>query len=300
MTTSSDGQIDLIRDPGAMHEYAERAACAGRRIALVPTMGALHDGHLRLVEEAVRHADLVAVSIFVNPTQFGPGEDFDAYPRDLRTDTERLRAQGIADVVFAPGPSDVYPGGEDDAASTALVWVSVNRLGEHLCGASRPGHFRGVTTIVTKLLIICRPHVAVFGLKDAQQFFMIRRLVEELHLSVDIVGVPTVREEDGLAMSSRNRYLTIQERREAVALSRAVQSAREAIEAGERDAEVVRSRMRKELWQATAGNVDYAEIVETDTLQPVSHLRPGWTVLAAVAVQFGEARLIDNAIVDVP
>lgn len=283
-----------------MHEFAERAACAGRRIALVPTMGALHDGHLELVEKAGRRADLVAVSIFVNPTQFGPGEDFNAYPRDLSTDIERLQSQGIADVIFAPRPSDVYPGGDDDAASRALVWVTVDRLGDHLCGASRPGHFRGVTTIVTKLLIICRPHVAVFGLKDAQQFFMIRRLVEELYLAVDVVGVPTVREKDGLAMSSRNRNLTPEERSQAALLSSAVQAARSAIEGGERHADAVRKRMTDELSHASLGRVDYAEIVETHALQPVSELKSGTTVVAATAVRFGEARLIDNVIVDVP
>ena len=204
-------------------------------------------------------------------------------------------------MVFSPRPSDVYPGASDtDAASSALVWVTVDRLGEHLCGASRPGHFRGVTTIVTKLLVICRPHVAVFGLKDAQQFFLIRRLADELHLPVEIVGVPTVREEDGLAMSSRNRYLTNVERRQAVALSQAVDAARRLIKSGERDARAVKSRMTAQLSAAESGHIDYAEIVETDTLQPVSHLEPGRTVLAAVAVRFGNARLIDNAIVDVP
>lgn len=300
MTNSDDRQIDIIRDPAAMYEYAERAACAGRRIGLVPTMGALHDGHLRLVEEAGRRSDLVAVSIFVNPTQFSPGEDFDAYPRDLRSDAEKLRAQGVADVVFAPRPSDVYPGGEGDAAGSALVWVTVDRMGDHLCGASRPGHFRGVTTIVTKLLVICRPHVAVFGLKDAQQFFLLRRLVDELHLPVEMVGIPTVREKDGLAMSSRNRYLTTEERAQAVVLSESVRAARSLIERGERDARVVRRRMRDELSRAGTGRIDYAEIVDTETLQPVSILDSGRTVLAAVAVRFSEARLIDNAIVDVP
>ncbi|NNF05106.1 MAG: pantoate--beta-alanine ligase, partial [Rhodothermales bacterium] len=234
------------------------------------------------------------------PTQFGPGEDFDAYPRDLRSDAESLRAQGTADVVFAPRPADIYPEAGDAGDAAGLVWVSVDRMGDHLCGASRTGHFRGVTTIVTKLLVICRPNVAVFGLKDAQQFFIIKRLVRELHLPVQIVGVETVREADGLAMSSRNRYLSEQERREAVALSTSVRAARELIEDGEQRAEAVRRRMKEHLATAGSGQIDYAEIVETRSLQPVSGLRSGTTVLAAVAVRFGDARLIDNAIVDVP
>ena len=216
--------MDILRTVPTMQAEAEAARCAGRTLALVPTMGALHRGHLALVEEArerVGPEGHVAVSIFVNPTQFGPNEDFDAYPRTLDADLDALRSAGGVDAVFAPSVDEMYPEG-------AATLVRVAGLGEHLCGAHRPGHFDGVTTIVTKLLVACRPHVAVFGKKDAQQFLILRRMARDLGFGVEIAGVETVREADGLALSSRNRYLDPVQREQAGALSAALLAGRYA------------------------------------------------------------------------
>jgi pantoate--beta-alanine ligase len=204
-----------------------------------------------------------------------------------------LVAAGGADAVFAPEVDAMYPDG-----TQGLTWVTVERMGDHLCGARRPGHFRGVATVVAKLFLACRPHVAVFGLKDAQQFFILRRMVADLGFGVRLAGVETVREADGLALSSRNRYLDPPERAEAVVLSRAVAAARELLAGGERDAAAVTARMEAEIAEAPRGRLDYAELVDVRDLQPVTGLRPGMTVLAAAAVHFGRTRLIDNAIVD--
>jgi pantoate--beta-alanine ligase len=276
-----------------MQAAADRLRADGRRLVLVPTMGSLHEGHLALVRAARAEGDHVTVSIFVNPTQFGPGEDFDRYPRDLEGDLDRLEADGGADAVFAPEVEALYPDGLH-----GLTWVTVDRMGDHLCGARRPGHFQGVATVVAKLFLACRPHVALFGLKDAQQFFILRRMAADLGFGVRLVGVETVREADGLALSSRNRYLDRAERAEAVVLSRAVAAARELLAGGERDAAAVTARMRAAIAEAPRGRLDYAELVDTRDLQPVAELRPGMSVLAAVAVHFGRTRLIDNAIVD--
>ena len=258
-------------------------------------MGALHEGHLALVREARRHADDVVVSVFVNPTQFGPGEDFERYPRDLEADLERLRAVEAA-AVFAPSDAEMYPGGRD----ANHTWVVVEELDRHLCGRYRPGHFRGVTTVVARLFTACKPHVAVFGLKDAQQFLILRRMVRDLLFDVEMVGLPTVREADGLALSSRNVYLGPREREQAVVLSRAVRAARERIEAGEQEAGAIVETMRLTLAQASEGRVQYAEIVDVETLQPLDRVAPGQKVLAAVAVHFGDTRLIDNAFAQAP
>ncbi|GIV62587.1 MAG: pantothenate synthetase [Rhodothermaceae bacterium] len=281
--------LDMQAEAAAMRQ-------AGHRLALVPTMGALHKAHLALVEEAHRHADHVTVSIFVNPTQFAPGEDYERYPRPLEEDLAKLRAQGIADVVFVPGVEDMYPDGYDQHRT----WVVVEELDRHLCGAFREGHFRGVTTVVTKLFLACKPHVAVFGLKDAQQFLILRRMVRDLNFDVEMIGVPTVREPDGLAFSSRNVYLTPEERSQAVVLSQAVEAARRRVEAGEQRGEALVEAMLQTLAQAPLAQVQYAEVVDTETLQPVERLRPGQEVLAAVAVFFGTTRLIDNAFLRVP
>lgn len=287
--------MEIIRTVIEMQAEADRLRAAGRRLALVPTMGSLHAGHMALIEAARRQGDHVTVSIFVNPTQFGPGEDFERYPRDLEGDLARIREAGGADAVFAPTTASMYPDG-----ATGLTWVTVDRLGDHLCGARRPGHFRGVTTVVAKLFHACRPHVAVFGLKDAQQFFILRRMVEDLDFGIRMVGVPTVRERDGLALSSRNRYLSAEERAQAHVLYRAVSDARDRILAGERDPRAVVDHLRRVLGSATLGRIDYAEVVEARRLEPVDRLEAGATVIAAVAVFFGSARLIDNAIVEVP
>lgn len=285
--------MKLVTDVTAMQSEARSARCAGRTLGLVPTMGSLHDGHLRLVQEARKRADHVTVSVFVNPTQFAPGEDYERYPRDLEGDMEKLASVGGVDVVYAPSAEAMY-------GHHAVTWVNVDRLTEHLCGPRREGHFRGVTTIVSKLFNACRPDVAVFGLKDAQQFFVLRRMVRDLDFGIELVGVETVREPDGLAMSSRNRYLDAETRSQAVVLSQAVRAARRAILGGEVNAGAVRAAMRDCFDGASRIELEYAELVDGELLQPMAQLSPGSTVIAAVAAQAGRARLIDNAIVEVP
>lgn len=287
--------MELLRSVRAMQDAADAARRDGRRLALVPTMGALHPGHLALVRAARERADHVTVSIFVNPTQFAPGEDFDRYPRMLEKDLEKLTAGGGVDAVFTPDQQALYP-----SAGDPLTWVTVERLDEHLCGAYRPGHFRGVATVVAKLFAACKPHVALFGLKDAQQFLILRRMARDLLFDVEVVGMETVREPDGLAFSSRNVYLSPEERRQAVVLSEAVAGARRRIEEGEQRVYVLVEAMRQTLAEAPAGRVQYAEVVDTDTLQPVEAIMPGQDVLAAVAVYFGATRLIDNAFATAP
>ena len=283
-----------------MQAEADAARAAGRRLALVPTMGALHAGHLALVRDARRRVGPdghVAVSIFVNPTQFGPGEDFDAYPRTLDADTVALEAlgAGVADAVFAPSAAEMYPFG-----LPPFVTVSVRDLGRHLCGTSRPGHFEGVATVVSKLFLACRPHVAVFGEKDAQQLAVLRRLAAEMGFGIEVSGHPIVREADGLALSSRNRYLSSDQRREALALSRAVRAAEGLVQDGERAAARVVEAMTREL-SAPGVRLDYAELVDSETLQPVETLvedgPSGGRYLAAVAAFVGATRLIDNVTV---
>lgn len=287
--------MEVIRTVREMQAHADARRREGRRLALVPTMGALHEGHLALVRTARAHADHVTVSIFVNPTQFGPNEDYARYPRQLEQDVAALEALEV-DVVFAPTVEEMYP----DGPEANLTWVYVEKLDAHLCGRYRPGHFRGVTTIVAKLFNICKPHVAVFGLKDAQQFQIIRRMVRDLHYDIEMIGVPTVREPDGLALSSRNTYLSPEERKQAVVLSQAVEAARQAIEAGEQRPEAIVEAMRQILARAPLARVQYAEVVDAETLQPVARIRPGQRVLAGVAVFFGDTRLIDSVFVEAP
>ena len=203
--------MELFRTVDAMQAHADATRATGQTLALVPTLGALHDGHLALVRTALEEADHVTVSIFVNLTQFGPNEDYDGYPRDLEGDREKLETLGV-DALFAPSVEEMYPYVDDAALPGPLAWVSVDRLDEHLCGAHREGHFRGVTTVVTKLFNACKPDIGVFGKKDAQQYVILRRIVEALLFDIEIVGVPTVREPDGLAQSSRNEYLGPDER----------------------------------------------------------------------------------------
>ncbi len=291
--------MELLRTVDAMQDHADAARAEGQTLALVPTLGALHEAHLALVRRAIEAADHVTVSVFVNPTQFGPDEDYDEYPRDLGGDQEKLEALDV-DALFAPSTEEMYPYVNDPALPGPLAWVEVERLDEHLCGAYREGHFRGVTTVVTKLFHACKPDVAVFGKKDAQQYVILQRLVEDLLLDVEIVGVPTVRESDGLAVSSRNAYLSEREREQAPVLHEAVTAARDAIEGGEQDPEAVVGAMDEALAQAPDGEVEYAEVVDGNTLQPVEHLVPGQETLVAVAVYFGDTRLIDNDFVQVP
>lgn len=259
---------------------------AGRRIGLVPTMGALHEGHLSLVRLAREHADVVVVSIFVNPTQFGPAEDLAKYPRDFERDEKRCREAG-ADIVFYPSAGDVYAPGHS-------AWVSEDKLSAGLCGRSRPGHFRGVCTVVAKLFNLVLPDVAVFGEKDGQQLRVIERMVRDLNFPVRIVRGPTVREPDGLAMSSRNRFLSPDERRQALCLRRALDRAEELYRGGERGADRIAAAMHDVIAREPAARADYVEIVDDATLEPVTRLeRPA---LVALAVFVGKTRLIDNTV----
>lgn len=291
--------MEVLHTVDAMQNCADEARAEGRTLALVPTLGALHDGHLALVRTALEEADHVTVSVFVNPTQFGPDEDYEEYPRDLEGDREKLEALDV-DALFAPSVEEMYPFAKDEALPGTLAWVQVQKLDEHLCGAFRDGHFRGVTTVVTKLFNACKPDVAVFGKKDAQQYVILQRLVEDLLFDIEIIGVPTVRAPDGLAESSRNAYLDPDEREQATVLYEAITSAEEAIKGGEQDGEAVVRAMNRQLATAPDAEVQYAEVVDVHTLQPLDRLTQGQEVLAAVAVFFGETRLIDNTFVRVP
>jgi len=291
--------MELIRTVDTMQAHADAVRADGHTLALVPTLGALHDGHLALVRTALAEADHVTVSVFVNPTQFGPDEDYEDYPRDLEGDRETLEALGV-DALFAPSVKEMYPSVNDESLPSPLAWVSVEQLDEHLCGAYREGHFRGVATVVTKLFHACKPDVGVFGKKDAQQLVILKRLVEDLLFDIAIIGVPTVRESDGLAQSSRNEYLDPDERAQATVLYEAVTTAEDAIEGGEQEAQAVVRAMENALAAAPDGDVQYADVVDANTLQPLEHLSAGQEVLAAVAVFFGDTRLIDNTFVQVP
>ena len=251
-------------------------------------MGALHVGHVSLIEAAVQQTDFVVVSIFVNPTQFCPGEDLDKYPRPFEADLEICRQQGV-DVVFAPTPEEMY-------ASESLTWVTVEKLTEPLCGRFRPGHFRGVTTVCAKLFNIVQPDVAFFGQKDGQQAIVVKRMVADLNMPLKIVVCPTVREPDGLAVSSRNKYLNESQRKDATCIYKSLQTCRQMIEAGEKDAAKVVAEMRKILARIPSAQIEYVNLVDAETLEPVS--RVAGPVLAAVAVKLGPARLIDNIRVD--
>ncbi|MBN1770220.1 MAG: pantoate--beta-alanine ligase [Deltaproteobacteria bacterium] len=276
---------EVLRDPCELRRRLDAARAGGRRVAFVPTMGALHAGHLELVRHARELADVVVVSIFVNPTQFGPREDLASYPRDLQTDLRLLA--GLADLVLAPGVEAVYPPGH---ATT----IHVAGLTEGLCGASRPGHFDGVATVVAKLFSMVGPCSAVFGRKDFQQLQVVRRMTVDLDLPVTVVGRPTVREPDGLAMSSRNRHLTPEERRRATALVEGLRAAAAAFAAGERSVAVLDGLVRAQL-EGRVDGIDYVFVGNPETLQPFAGpVPPGGTMLAAVAVRVGRTRLIDN------
>jgi pantoate--beta-alanine ligase len=279
--------MEVVRGIGTMKAITRQAKARGQRIGFVPTMGALHEGHLSLVRRARQKADLVVVSIFVNPTQFGPHEDYDRYPRDLEGDIARL-AQEDVDYVFTPAVQEIYPPGY-------ATYVEVEGLSERLCGRSRPGHFRGVATVVLKLIAIISPDYAFFGQKDAQQAVIIRKMVEDLNLDVEIIVCPIVREADGLAMSSRNRYLNAEERAAATILYKALQQAKQMIEAGTKSAEKVIQTMRAMIESQPHTRIDYVEIVEATTLEPLTTLTG--ECLIALAVFVGQARLIDNLVV---
>lgn len=271
-----------------VRKYVGEARKAGRRIGFVPTMGALHEGHRSLMRAARAACDEVIVSIFVNPTQFGPGEDFERYPRPLEADLAACREEGVG-AAFCPSVAEMYP---PDSVTT----VTVSRLTEGLCGAHRPGHFNGVTTVVTKLFNIVQPDVAFFGQKDAQQAAVIRRMVRDLCMPVEIVVCPTVREPDGLAISSRNSYLSAGERAQALSLSAALRWAEAQVRAGQRDVESLVREMRRQIDAAGPCGIDYIEIVDADDLRPKAVV--GGRCLIALAVRIGNTRLIDNMVVE--
>ncbi len=277
----------VFHSPKEMQIFANQVRKEGKVIGFVPTMGALHEGHLRLIRKARRESDITVVSVFVNPIQFDDPNDFSRYPRTLDEDRYKLEMEGVQ-VLFAPSAEDMYPPGFS-------TFVEVQNLDRYMEGAHRPGHFRGVTTVVLKLFNIVKPHFAVFGLKDAQQYYIVKRMVEDLNLDLEIVPHETVREPDGLAMSSRNRLLSPESRKQATALYRALKLGKEMIFSGERDPWKVKDEIRKFLErEAPLGEVDYVEIASIPDLQPVSEIEG--KVLLALAVRFPEARLIDNFI----
>lgn len=276
-------QLTIAKDMESLQKALLPLAKAGKTVALVPTMGALHAGHMRLVEEAKKLADVVVASVFVNPTQFGPTEDFDKYPRQLEEDAKKLDAAGVG-ILYAPSVEDIYPSG-------FITCVSVGPMGEILCGAFRPGHFDGVVTVVSKLFTRILPHFAVFGEKDYQQLCVIRRMAYDLDIPVEVVGVPTVREEDGLAMSSRNAYLSPEERKLAAKLYGTLLQAAARIAGKPANANDVISDTAAELI-SLGFKVDYVALCESDTLNPLREYKAPARLLAAVWL--GKTRLIDN------
>ena len=270
-----------------MRRFSRAERGRGLRLGLVPTMGALHEGHLSLVRAARKKSDVVAVSIFVNPTQFGPNEDFAKYPRDLAQDCAMLESQGV-NVVFAPSTEEMYP-------ERAFTWVTVEGMSERLCGKSRPDHFRGVTTVVSKLFHIVEPDTAFFGQKDAAQAAIIRRMVRDLNIPVGIEVCPIVREPDGLALSSRNAYLNTQERQSALVLYRSLCRVRELFDRGEKESAKLIAAGKQKFDEERSVRLDYFEIVDPDSLEPLSSI--AGPSLVAVAAFIGNTRLIDNIVV---
>ncbi len=276
--------METVHEPAALRAAVDAFRRDGHRVGFVPTMGALHEGHLSLVRLARRHAGRVVASVFVNPAQFGPGEDFTRYPRQPERDAALLASAGC-DLLFLPAVETIYPPGH-------ATFVEPAGPAEGLEGAHRPGHFRGVATVVTQLFNLVRPDVAVFGEKDAQQLAVVRRLVRDLHVPLEVVSGPTVREPDGLAMSSRNAYLSADERRAAPVLYRALDAARRAIAAGERCGDAVRRALSEALAAEPLARVEYAEVVDAESFRPVETL--GGPVVLPLAVRLGGTRLIDN------
>jgi pantoate--beta-alanine ligase len=280
--------MQLLREPDAFRRACDEARARGQRVGLVPTMGALHAGHVALVREARAHADFVAVSVFVNPTQFGPNEDLARYPRTLDADVERCSAAGAA-AVFAPAEAAMYPPGDETR-------VRVGATAGPLCGAHRPGHFEGVATVVTKLFALAGPCTAVFGRKDYQQLQVIKRLTLDLFLPVTLVGLRTVREPDGLAMSSRNAYLSPEQRAAALAIPRGLTAAARAFAAGERRASALRALAREEVARI-ATSIDYVDVADPDSVRVLEGGETaGERALLALAIRLGGARLIDNTV----
>jgi pantoate--beta-alanine ligase len=280
--------MHITQSPAEMQRMVEDYRHAGRSIGLVPTMGALHDGHLSLIRRCRAESDVALMSLFVNPTQFNRRDDLDRYPRDLDRDSRLARSAGV-DVIFAPAAEGMYPEG-------FVTYVSVERLTDRWEGAARPGHFRGVTTVCTKLFTICRPHRAYFGQKDYQQSLVVRRLVADLNLGVDIVVLSTVREPDGLALSSRNVLLKPEERRQAPILSQALFQAQAVVEKGDRDATQLRAAIETQIRSMPLAKLEYAGVCDPDTLEPLTQITG--RAVALVSASFGETRLIDNVMLE--
>lgn len=279
--------LRVVQTVSEMQKIADEMRNDGIRIGLVPTMGCFHQGHLSLIHQIRRVSDRTVVSIFVNPIQFSPEEDYSAYPQDLGRDVSLVEKLG-AELVFAPSEEEIYPEGYS-------TYIEVEKLTNQLCGLSRPGHFRGVTTVVCKLFLAVKPHVAVFGQKDAQQAIVIRKMVCDMNLDVEIMLSPIVRETDGLAMSSRNTYLSPEERLEAPVLFQSLQEAQMLVEQGEQRTWVVVEAMRRRISQKSLAQIEYVAAVNNENLKPLEKL--SGKVLLALAVRFGKARLIDNLVV---
>lgn len=278
--------MDVFTTIPGIKSWVRSVRAAKETLCLVPTMGYFHEGHLSLMQEGKKLCDRVVVSLFVNPAQFGENEDLDAYPVDLERDKFLAKAQGV-DAVFTPSADEMYPPGFQ-------TYVDLSRIPNHLCGLSRPGHFKGVATVVAKLFHIVKPDRAVFGSKDYQQLLLIRRMTEDLNMDVGITGAPIVREKDGLAMSSRNTYLTAQERSSALSLSRSLDLAGEMIESGETDAAKVVHEMERLIRSHAGTHIEYVKACDPETLENVQTIRG--SVLLALAVRIGRTRLIDNRI----
>ena len=280
--------MQTVNSLNEMQVLVQKIRAQDKRIALVPTMGFLHPGHLSLMHEGKRRGDVLVTSIFVNPTQFGAGEDFEEYPRDMERDQKMAHEAGV-DVIFAPPAAEMYPSGYQ-------TYVTVEQVTQKLCGLSRPGHFKGVTTVVCKLFSIVTPHVAIFGEKDFQQLVAIRQMVADLNLPIEIVGMPIYREEDGLAMSSRNKYLTPPERKAALAIIHALRRASELFGDGERRAGEIIRAVKTIIEAEPLAQINYIAICDTKTLQDTKQIKEA--AVLAVAVDIGKARLIDNIVMD--
>ena len=276
--------MNIITSVAEMQAFSEACRKQGKTIAFVPTMGYLHQGHAHLMQEGRKLGDVLIVSIFVNPTQFGPGEDFEKYPRDWDRDAQLCASAGV-DVIFAPTAKEMYPQGYQTS-------ITVSQVSQNLCGVSRPTHFQGVATVVAKLFNCTKPHVALFGEKDFQQLVVIKRMVKDLNMDIKIIGVPTVREQGGLAMSSRNTYLSVDERISALSLSQGLARARELFQQGERSAQVLIVTVREIIEKETCATVDYIKVCDIETLQDIDVISQ--PAVMALAVKIGKARLIDN------
>jgi pantoate--beta-alanine ligase len=278
--------MEIIRTIKEIKEFSSQARHAGKTIAFVPTMGYFHEGHLRLMREGRKRGDLLIISLFVNPTQFGPNEDFKNYPRDFERDRKMAEEVGV-DILFAPEASDMYPPNHQTI-------VRVEKVTRNLCGRSRSTHFQGVTTVVLMLFEIVMPHVAIFGEKDYQQLVTIQQMVRDLHMSVEVLGMPTVREADGLAMSSRNTYLLPEERKAALSLYRSLQKAKGLLQKGERKVDRILHEMNEILQSEPLVRIDYVQICDAHTLQDVDRIEG--EVVVALAAYLGKTRLIDNLV----